>query len=198
MGCCQSSDEDKGSGDVDERSQLLGQPEARGLQRLAGGGPSLNAQPGGSAGVLYSGTRDDYPGGHPGGQPGGPNDAEEAARELESQLEAITTGLENTVISLADDGHGDMVSPEVALDRQAAYRAIVETASPWAGPQPAVLPTSGTKSTADALNPPVKKTSPALQADLDELSKAMAALRSIESTEAVIIDTASLNPAEHL
>ena len=32
----------------------------------------------------------------------------------------------------------------------------------------------------------------------DELSKAMAALRSIESTEAVIIDTASLNPAEHL
>ena len=32
----------------------------------------------------------------------------------------------------------------------------------------------------------------------DELSKAMVALRSIESTEAVIIDTASLNPAEHL
>ena len=72
----------------------------------------------------------------------------------------------STVISLADDGHGDMVSPEVALDRQAAYRAIVETASPWAGPQPATLPKSGTKSAADALNRPVKEASPSLQADL--------------------------------
>lgn len=194
MGCCQSSDEDKGSGDVDERSRLLGQPGARGLQELAGGGLSVNDQPCGSAGVLHGGTR----AGHPGGHPGGPNGAEEAARELERQLEAITAGLENTVISLADDGHGDMVSHEVALDRQAAYRVIVETAAPWAGPQPATLPTSGTRSAADALNRPVKEASPSLQADLDELSQAMAALRSIDSTEAVIIDTASLNPAEHL
>lgn len=190
MGCCQSSDEDKGSGDVDERSRLLGQAGgARGLQELAGGGLSVNDQPN-----SYPVTHGDGRNGHP----GGPNGAADAARELERQLESITAGFENTVISLSDDGNGDVVSPEVALDRQAAYRAIVETAAPWAGPLPATLPKSGAKSAVDVLCRPVKQSRFSLQADLDELSQAIAVLGSIESTEPVIIDTASLNPAEHL